>query len=123
MEWNIFSRSCPSRTSLAQIANKWTAMIVISLVAGPLRFGELHTRIEGISKKVLTDTLRSLERDGMLVRADGRYALTELGRTLEEPLKALQVWAESHIEDVLDNRDRFDSAADEAILAGIPRAS
>ncbi|RLP76827.1 transcriptional regulator [Mycetocola tolaasinivorans] len=122
MEWNIFSRSCPSRTSLAQIANKWTAMIVISLVSGPKRFGELHSHVEGISKKVLTDTLRALERDGMLERSEGRYALTPLGESLEEPLRALQTWAESHIEVVLENRDRYDAAEDDAILGADPRA-
>ena len=57
-KWNVFSATCPSRTSLAQIANKWTAMIVITLSQGPKRFSELHRTIEGISKKVLVDTLR-----------------------------------------------------------------
>lgn len=119
--WSVFSRSCPSRTSLAQIANKWTAMIVITLGNRSQRFSELHTVIEGISKKVLTDTLRSLERDGMVERSsrDGHpvYRLTELGRTLEQPLTALQVWAEAHVERVLEARARYDEVEDDRILA------
>lgn len=122
--WTVFSSSCPSRTSLAQIANKWTAMIVISLASEPKRFSELHTHVEGISKKVLTDTLRSLERDGMIGRTvlgEHRvYELTELGRTLEEPLLALQNWAESHIETVLTARENYDERMDATVLRRMP---
>lgn len=120
--WSVFSAECPSRQSLARIANKWTAIIVILLHDQPLRFGELHRGVEGITKKVLVDTLRALERDGMVGRSTGvdghaRYELTALGHTLHEPLRALQVWAESHVEEVLDAQDRFDVAADELTLA------
>lgn len=120
-EWTVFSAECPSRRSLARIANKWTAMIVILLHERPLRFSELHREIDGITKKVLIDTLRALARDGMVDHAahpDGhaRYELTALGRTLHEPLVALQVWAESHVEDVLDAQDRFDAVADARML-------
>ncbi|WP_447912030.1 winged helix-turn-helix transcriptional regulator [Microbacterium phyllosphaerae] len=120
-EWTVFSSSCPSRASLARVANKWTAMIVILLHEEPLRFGELHRKVEGITKKVLVDTLRALDRDGMLVRAvddDGhaRYRLTPLGRTLHEPLQALQIWAESHVEEVLVAQDRYDDEADRRLL-------
>lgn len=123
--WTVFSARCPSRRSLARIANKWTAMIVILLHERPLRFGELHREVDGIAKKVLADTLRALERDGMVARtayADGhaRYELTALGRTLHEPLLALQVWAESHVEDVLDAQDRYDAIADDRTLGGAP---
>ncbi|WP_435746426.1 winged helix-turn-helix transcriptional regulator [Microbacterium sp. PMB16] len=120
-EWTVFSAQCPSRRSLARIANKWTAMIVILLHEQPLRFSELHRGVEGITKKVLSDTLRALDRDGMIVHGhhdDGhdRYELTDLGLTLHEPLKALQVWAESHVEQVLDAQDRYDSTEDERTL-------
>jgi DNA-binding HxlR family transcriptional regulator len=98
-------------------------MIVVLLHEQPLRFGELHGSVEGITKKVLVDTLRALERDGMLERAadeDGhvRYRLTPLGRTLHEPLQALRVWAESHVDDVLAAQDSYDEAADERVLGG-----
>lgn len=113
--WNVMLATCPSRTSLARIANKWTAMIVIALSDGPARFGEIRERVGGISGKVLSATLRDLERDGLLTRSAYdempprvEYELTPLGRTLREPLTALGLWAEEHIEQVLDARDAFD---------------
>jgi len=113
--WNVMLASCPSRTSLAKIANKWTAMIVISLSDGPARFGTIRQTVDGISGKVLAGTLRDLERDGVLTRTAYdempprvEYELTALGRTLREPLTALGLWAEQHIEEVLDARDTFD---------------
>ena len=113
--WNIMVATCPSRTSLAKIANKWTAMIVIALSKGPLRFGELRGEVDGISGKVLADTLRDLERDGILNRTSYNempprveYELTALGHTLREPLAALGRWAEEHISEVMEARDTYD---------------
>ncbi|WP_172323208.1 helix-turn-helix domain-containing protein [Paenarthrobacter sp. CM16] len=113
--WNVMVSTCPSRTSLAKIANKWTAMIVIALSGGPLRFGELREAVDGISGKVLADTLRDLERDGIVSRTAYdqmpprvEYELTPLGGTLREPLTALGRWAEQHIEDVMSARDAYD---------------
>ncbi|MGY0538912.1 winged helix-turn-helix transcriptional regulator [Nocardioides sp. YJ-D4] len=123
VEWTVFSAKCPSRESLARIANKWTAMIVILLDRSPRRFGDLHREVGGISKKVLVDTLRALERDGMISRpAPGDespvYRLTPLGRTLREPLIALQLWAESHVDDVLLAQQAYDERHDADVLAG-----
>ncbi|WP_424935214.1 MULTISPECIES: winged helix-turn-helix transcriptional regulator [Bacteria] len=116
--WDVMMASCPSRTSLARIANKWTAMIVIALSDGPLRFGGVRQAVDGISAKVLADTLRDLERDGILTRTPYEqmpprvdYALTPLGRTLREPLAALARWAETHIEEVEEARAAYDAAA------------
>ena len=113
--WNVMLATCPSRTSLAKIANKWTAMIVIALSDGPLRFGTIRERVQGISGKVLAETLRDLERDGVLTRTAYdemplrvEYELTPLGQTLREPLTALGMWAEHHIEQVLEARDAYD---------------
>lgn len=113
--WNIMVATCPSRTSLAKIANKWTAMIVIALSKGSLRFGELREEVDGISGKVLADTLRDLERDGILERTAYsempprvEYELTALGHSLREPLTALGRWAEEHISEVLSARDAYD---------------
>jgi len=119
--WTVFSEKCPSRTSLARIANKWTAMIVILLHEEPRRFSELHREVAGITKKVLVDTLRALERDGMLGRrADSegttRYELTTLGRSLHDPLRALQGWAETHVEEVLRAQEEYDQVAEDALL-------
>jgi len=120
--WNVMVRTCPSRTSLARIANKWTAMIVIALSGGSMRFGEVRQAVDGISGKVLADTLRQLERDGIVSRTSFdqmpprvEYALTDLGETLREPLTALGLWAESHIEEV----ERAQAAYDESILQGL----
>lgn len=114
--FDVLTRTCPSRTSLVHIANKWTTMIVIVLGDGPRRFSDLRGAVDGISGKVLTETLRVLERDGVLDRQvyaemppRVEYELTALGRTLYEPLRALGTWAESHIEEVLVARDEFDT--------------
>ncbi|WP_405374320.1 MULTISPECIES: winged helix-turn-helix transcriptional regulator [unclassified Microbacterium] len=122
--WNVMLATCPSRTSLARIANKWTAMIVIALSDGPLRFGEVRTAVGGISGKVLADTLRELERDGIVSRTAFDqmpprvdYALTPLGETLREPLTALGQWAESHIEEVEVARAAYDEGSPGAASA------
>lgn len=118
--WNVMLATCPSRTSLARIANKWTAMIVIALSDGPARFGTVRQAVGGISGKVLASTLRDLERDGILTRTAYdempprvEYELTPLGHTLREPLTALGLWAERHIEEVLEARDAFDDRSAE----------
>jgi len=122
--WNVMLSTCPSRTSLARIANKWTAMIVIALSGGPMRFGEVRDAVDGISGKVLADTLRALERDGIVSRTAYdqmpprvEYALTPLGLTLREPLAALGRWAETHIEEVEEHRAAYDEAEESRILA------
>ncbi|WP_425308072.1 helix-turn-helix domain-containing protein [Ammonicoccus fulvus] len=114
-QWDVLVATCPSRTSLARIANKWTAIIVIALGAERLRFTELRTRVQGISGKVLTETLRDLERHGIVARhayaeipPRVEYELTDLGRTLFAPLRALGDWAEQHIDEVERARDAYD---------------
>src|SRR5687768_6150251 len=97
--------------------NKWTAMVVIALGRnGGLRFRDLRTVVEGISAKVLTETLRDLERDGLVARHEYaempprvEYELTELGRTLHVPLQALGRWAEEHTAEVLAAREGYDA--------------
>lgn len=117
-QWNAMLATCPSRTSLARIANKWTALIVIALSDSAMRFGELQQRVQGISGKVLTDTLRTLERDGIVERRvfaevppRVEYELTPLGSTLIEPLGALRHWAESHFDEVQAARIAYDHRA------------
>lgn len=114
-QWNVMVATCPSRTSLARIANKWTAMTVIALSSGRLRFGEIRRAVDGISGKVLADTLRDLERDGIVSRTAYdqmpprvEYELTTLGQTLRSPLTALGQWAEAHIAEVQAARDTYD---------------
>lgn len=114
LPWNAMLRTCPSRTSLVRIANKWTAMAVIVLGDGPRRFGEIRAALDGISAKVLTDTLRALEEDGIVTRQvfaevppRVEYQLTDLGQTLHAPLDALRLWAETHIPEVLSARAAY----------------
>ncbi|WP_406250246.1 winged helix-turn-helix transcriptional regulator [Microbacterium sp. M] len=113
--WNVMVATCPSRTSLARIANKWTAMTLIALSEGRLRFGEIRKAVDGISGKVLAETLRDLERDGIVSRTAYdqmpprvEYELTPLGQTLREPLTALGRWAENHIVEVESARAAYD---------------
>ena len=114
--WNVMLATCPSRTSLARVANKWTAMIVIVLSDGPARFGTIRDRVGGISAKVLSETLRDLERDGLLTRTAYdempprvEYALSPLGATMAPPLKALGSWSLMHGKRVEEARGRFDA--------------
>lgn len=120
--WNVLMSTCPSRTSLARIANKWTAMIVVALSDGPMRFKDLQSTVQGISGKVLTETLRAMRRDGLVARRSFgevpprvEYELTELGGTLIEPLTALRTWAETHFDAVLLARDAYDTEIDQAL--------
>jgi DNA-binding HxlR family transcriptional regulator len=112
---NVYRAACPSRQALDRLADKWTVLIVGALQAGPHRFGRLRDSIEGISEKMLTQTLRSLERDGLVHREalttaapHVEYELTPLGRTLTEPMAAVRAWAERYIDDVEAARLGFD---------------
>ena len=101
---------------LQRIGDKWTVLVVGKLGAGPMRFSELRSVIGGISQKMLTTTLRGLERDGFVTRKvyptippRVEYALTELGRALLEPVAALGDWARANIGRVKEARARFDA--------------
>jgi len=111
--YNAYAASCPTRQALDRIADKWTVLIIGLLGQRPHRFGELLRGIDGISQKMLTQTLRSLEFDGLVSRrveptvpVTVEYSLTATGRTLTEPLEAIRRWAEQHIEAVLAARSR-----------------
>ena len=115
---NVLDPDCPSRLVLDRVAEKWTGLVVLALGGGTLRFGELRERIGGVAPKVLTQTLRSLERDGLLTRTvyaevppRVEYALTPLGRSLGEPLAAVQEWAERNVSRVLAARERAGAAS------------
>lgn len=111
---NAFAAACPARLVLDHIAGKWTVLIVDALLdGGTMRYTELRHRVEGISQKMLTQTLRSLESDGFVERTVHPtipprvdYTLTKLGRSLAEPLDALRQWAETNINAVEAARSR-----------------
>lgn len=110
-----FNARCPTRQVLDRVGDKWAVLVMILLEDGPLRFNELRRRIEAISQKMLSQTLKSLERDGLVTRSvfptvpvTVEYALTDLGRTLSRTVDALRVWAEAHIGEVTAAQARYD---------------
>lgn len=111
--------ACPAvREVLNRVGDKWSVQIVALLGSGALRFGELKRAIEGISQRMLTLTLRGLERDGLVTRTvfpeippRVDYALTKLGKTLLEPIEALAAWAAQYRTAIQAARDRFDKRA------------
>jgi DNA-binding HxlR family transcriptional regulator len=116
MNWDIYNQHCPTRIVLDRIADKWTVLIVGALEVKTKRFGELRREIGGVSQKMLTQTLRGLERDGIVARKvyasvppKVEYALTELGRTLVGILDAIGEWSKKNIEDVLKARIEYDA--------------
>ncbi|MEM8730118.1 MAG: helix-turn-helix domain-containing protein [Pseudomonadota bacterium] len=109
---NAFMADCPTRNILARLAEKWTMLTLAALKDGTMRFGALHRRIEGVSQKMLTKTLRKLERDGLVSRhvfdempLRVEYALTPMGDEVSDLVLALKAWTET-------NMDRIVSAGD-----------
>ncbi|MEO8440158.1 MAG: helix-turn-helix domain-containing protein [Spartobacteria bacterium] len=115
---SVMNAHCLSRVILSRIADKWTALIIQVLATGTRRYAELQREIGGISQKMLTQTLRSLEGDGLVNRKvhpvvppKVEYSLTPLGRTLIEPLNAICRWSEKHLPQLEANRARARAAA------------
>lgn len=115
---DAFDPTCPTRQVLDRIGGKWTVLVVGALAGGPLRFTELRDRVGGVAPKVLTQTLRALERDGLITRTiyaevppRVEYELTGLGRTLQEPIAAVREWAEAHLPAIVGAREQYDGAA------------
>lgn len=114
---DAYCATCPTRQALNRIAAKWTVLIVDALAPGTRRFSELKRRLEGVSQKMLTETLRSLERDGIVTRRvypsvppKVEYTLTPLGHSLQQPLAAVRSWAETHINDIELARSTYDDS-------------
>jgi DNA-binding HxlR family transcriptional regulator len=116
--YDAFLASCPTRQLLDRISDKWVSLVLVALADGPRRYSDISRQIAGVSQKMLTQTLRTLERDGLLtrtvtpavpVRVD--YALTPLGESLQEVMRAIKDWAEGHIEEVRAARQSYDEAA------------
>jgi DNA-binding HxlR family transcriptional regulator len=104
---DVYALQCPCRDVLDLLANKWAALAIGALEDGPVRFGELQRRLQGISPKVLTNTLRRLEDGGFLDREiyaevplRVEYSLTDLGRSVSTPLGALRTWVEAHLHEI-----------------------
>ncbi len=115
---DVFSPACPARSVLDVLAEKWPLLLIHTLSSGPARTGELGRRVGGISDKMLIQTLRRLERSGFVSRhaysevpPRVEYALTPLGASLSEPVKALDGWVERNIAAIGAAQRRFDERA------------
>ncbi|WP_189220996.1 winged helix-turn-helix transcriptional regulator [Saccharothrix coeruleofusca] len=129
VEYDAFLAVCPSRELLDRISDKWVTLILCALGGGPanpdhdgtgeprpMRYSELARLLAGVSQKMLTQTLRSLERDGFVTRTvtptvpvTVTYEVTELGLSLYQAVRGLKVWAETHMDTVLLNRETYDT--------------
>jgi DNA-binding HxlR family transcriptional regulator len=125
LAYQEFVRDCPTSKLLDRIGDKWVTLLLVALSAGPLRYGGLSRALPGASPKMLTQTLRALERDGLLartvtpsvpIRVD--YELTPLGRSLLPVVRAIKDWAELHMGDVTSARDGYDEAGARREAAG-----
>ncbi|POH58988.1 winged helix-turn-helix transcriptional regulator [Arthrobacter glacialis] len=115
LEWDPYDRNCPSRQVLDRVGDRWTVLVVGALAAGPMRFSELAERVDGVSQKMLTQTLRNLERDGLVTRTmyaqippRVEYELTDSGTTLQLPMKALEDWTKEHMRGIMAARYEYD---------------
>ncbi|MGC0422009.1 winged helix-turn-helix transcriptional regulator [Embleya sp. AB8] len=115
--FDAYMADCPARRLLDGLSDKWVSLLVNALADGPQRYSDLSRRVAGVSQKMLTQTLRTLERDGLVtrtvtpsvpVRVD--YALTPLGESLLPLMRAIKSWAEEHIPEVDRARERYDDA-------------
>lgn len=126
--YDAFRRECPSHTVLEVLANKWAHLVICALRGETRRFGALARKIEGITPKMLTQTLRVLERDGLVrrrmfavipPRVD--YELTDLGEELVSLLDAILRWSEQHVPQILGARDAFERRRPDEEGAARPR--
>ena len=121
LRYDAYVASCPTRQLLERISDKWVTLVLSALAGGPQRYSDLSRRIAGVSQKMLTQTLRSLERDGLVsravtpsvpVRVD--YALTPLGATLMPLLAHIKEWAEQHMDEVAAARAGYEGPSSSA---------
>ncbi len=114
--FDVYAENCPTRMVLDRLADKWALLILDRLAEGPVRFNHLRRDIQGLSQKVLSQTLKKLERDGLISRhafatvpVTVEYALTPLGRTLSETVATLAHWAEVNMPTVLAAQRLYDA--------------
>jgi DNA-binding HxlR family transcriptional regulator len=128
--WNVFDSHCPTRQVLDRVADKWSVLVVRRLSDGTLRFAQLRRSVGGISQKMLTNTLRGLERDGIVARRiyasvppKVEYSLTNLGRSLCLLVEGICGWAEANIQQVQAARAAYERThKDEPVAEASPPA-
>lgn len=113
---DVFDPTCSSRHALELIASKWAMLIISALEEGPMRNAALMRRLGDVSQKMLTQTLKELERNGLVIREDKKtvpphveYSLSPVGRSLSETLLVLDRWAETHFATLDAARERYDA--------------
>ena len=116
---DVYARDCPTRLLLDRIADKWTVLLLTTLNAGPMRFNALKRRVDGVSQKMLSQTLRQMERDGLVTRTvevrapvSVAYGVTPLGQTLVGALQPMIDWAETQMPVVTAAQTAFDRRQD-----------
>lgn len=115
MKYDVYAKHCPSRMILDRISNKWSMLVLNRLRQDTVRFNQLRREIDGISQKVLSQTLKNLERDGLVDRnayptvpVTVEYSITELGRTLSDTVHILTHWAEENFDAVVKAQQEYD---------------
>ena len=119
MKPNAYAANCPTRQILDRVGDKWAVLILLLVRDEPMRFNALRRAIEGISQKMLSQVLKSLERDGLIRRrviatvpVTVEYSITPLGTTLSKAVDALRDWAENNLKEVLIAQRRYDAQRD-----------
>jgi DNA-binding HxlR family transcriptional regulator len=114
--FDVMAPACPTRQVVGRIGDKWTLLTLFALGTRTLRFSELRREVEGISQKMLTHTLRGLERDGLVARTvyptippKVEYSLTPLGASLAEVITTIRTWAYGHMDEISSARDAYDA--------------
>ncbi len=114
---NAYAADCPTRQILDRVGDKWAVLILLLVRNEPMRFNALRRTIEGISQKMLSQVLKSLERDGLIRRrviatvpVTVEYSITSLGATLADAVDPLRDWAEKNLKEVLSAQRRYDAA-------------
>jgi DNA-binding HxlR family transcriptional regulator len=114
--FDVMAPACPTRQVIGRIGDKWTLLTLYALGPRTLRFSELRREVEGISQKMLTHTLRGLERDGLVHRTvyptippRVEYSLTPLGVSLADVISTIRTWAYGHMDEISDARDAYDA--------------
>jgi DNA-binding HxlR family transcriptional regulator len=119
--FDVLSAACPTRQVINRVGDRWSLLVLYALEDGTLRFQQLRRAVGGVSQKMLTQTLRTLERDGLVTRTvyasvppKVEYSLTQLGADLSEPVAAIRIWAYRHMDQIERAREDFDQAAAQA---------
>jgi DNA-binding HxlR family transcriptional regulator len=113
--FDVLAAACPTRQVINRVGDRWSLLVLYALERDTLRFQQLRRAVDGVSQKMLTQTLRNLERDGLVLRVvfasvppRVEYSLTELGRGLARRIRSIREWAYEHMDDIEAAREHFD---------------